>query len=691
MSRPEGHEEIVKSVCMMCFQVCGIHAHIRDGRLARIEGMKEHPCSRGVLCPRGVNMPEYVYSPDRILHPMIRSSRGTWSRATWDEALDRVAEKLLEIKSSHGARAVAFAVGSLGAEDIEISAFFQRLRGAFGSPNFFSIEGHCFKSRILSRQLTFGTYPLEDPDNAECVVLWGHNPDATEPALSFRLKNSIQNGTRLIVIDPRKIPLAKHGIYIGVRPGTDAALALAMMHVIITEGLWDEDFVGRYCAGFEDLARHVQDYPPEKAASICGVPAADIYMISRVFAGAKSASIIQAIAAIDQYNNGLQTNRALAILQALTGNYNKPGAWCTNPLMRLTDLRIPVEEKPLGADEWPLFHSLWGRPVPYGQQMVLPDAILSEKPYPVKALLTAGANPAAAWPDSQKTKEAFGKLEFMAVNDLFMTETAQLADVFLPACSYAEKLCIAYNYALVFGMPYVMLNKRLIEPLGESRPNWWIFSELGRRLGHGECFPWNTDEEVVSMMLEPSGITLEQLLDRPEGLWFGKRCYDIDSPRQIRTPSGKIELYSKTLEEAGYEPLPSYKAPVHSPEANPGLAGDYPLSLLPGTRVPYFTGWQHRNIQALRRLAPDAAAEIHPSTAETYGIVDGSDISIETAKKKITVKAMVTPDILPGVVGLIHGWEREQNGNLLTEYSPNDPVTGYPELRAIACRIRKVG
>jgi anaerobic selenocysteine-containing dehydrogenase len=675
---------------MMCFQVCGIHAHIREGKLVQVEGMKEHPCSKGAICPRGANMPEYVYSPDRILHPMVKTPHGTWSRVSWDDALDRVAEKLMEIKTRHGARAVAFAVGSLGAEDIEISAFFQRLRGVFGSPNFFSIEGHCFKSRILSRQLTFGTYPLEDPDNAECVVLWGHNPDATEPALSFRLKNSVKNGTRLIVIDPRKIPLAKHGIYVPVRPGTDAALALAMTHVIITEGLCDMDFVNKYCTGFEELSQHVKGYTPEKVAPLCGVSVSDIYMISRVYAGAKSASIIQAIAAIDQYNNGLQTNRALAILQAITGNYDKPGAWCTNPLMRLTDLRVPVEEKPLGADEWPLFHSLWGRPVPYGQQMVLHDAILNEKPYPVKALLTAGANPAAAWPDSLKTKEAFEKLDFMVVNDLFMTETAQLADVFLPACTYAEKLCIAYNYGLVFGMPYVMLNKRLIEPLGESWPNWKIFSELGRRMGYGDYFLWNSDEEVVSMMLEPSKITLEQLLDQPEGLWFGKRCYDIDAPKQIRTPSGKIELYSNTLGEAGYEPLPSYKAPVHSPQARPEIGEKYPLTLLPGTRVPYFTGWQHRNIQSLRRLAPEAAAEIHPSTAEAYGIVDGSYILIETVKNKITVKASVTPDILPGVLGLIHGWEREQNGNILTEYSPNDPVTGYPELRAIACRVRKV-
>ncbi len=690
MNPDAAQEKIVKSVCMMCFQVCGIHAHIQDGRLAKVEGMKEHPCSRGVLCPRGANLPSYVYAPDRIRHPMMKSRAGQWSRISWDEALDAVAEQLLEIKRRHGARAVAFAVGSLGAEDIEISAFFQRLRGAFGSPNFFSIEGHCFKSRILSRLMTFGTYPLEDPDQSDCVVLWGHNPDATEPALSFRLKEALKRGTKLITVDPRKIPLADKGIYVGIRPGTDAALALGMMHVLIFEGWYDAAFVDRYCSGFDRLKEHVKRYTPEAVAGICGIPASDVYTISRLFAGARSASIIQGIASLDQYNNGFQTNRALAILQAITGNYDRPGAWCTNPLLRLQDLRVPVEEKPIGSDEWPLFHSLWGRAVPYGQQMALPDAILNERPYPVKALLTTGANPAAAWPDAQKTKKAFGKLDLLVVNDLFMTETAQLAHVFLPACSHAEKLCLAYNYALVFGMPYVTLNQRLIEPLGESRPNWKIFSELGRRMGYEAYFPWNTDEEVVSMMLTPSGITLEELASHPEGRWFGERCYDIDAPKQIRTPSGRIEIYSETLAEAGYEPLPEYRPPVRGPEAQPQLKGPYPLTLLPGTRIKYYTGWQHRNIQELRRFAPEASAEVHPSTAVQYGLTDGSEMWIRTPKHQVKVKADVTANIRPGVIGLVHGWEREQNGNLLTDYAPNDPVTGYPELRAMSCRIEKV-
>jgi len=680
--------EVYKTVCMLCFQVCGIEAYVKEGKLIKVEGMKEHPFSRGVVCPRGTSLPDYVYSPDRLKYPLKKKGKG-WNRISWDEALDIIASRLQHIRNEYGPHSVAFSVGSIGAENIEISAFAQRLRGAFGTPNFFSIEAHCFRSRIMARLLTFGTYPLEDPDNSECIILWGHNPEASEPPLASRIYEALDRGLKLIVIDPKRIPLAQRGIHLQLRPGTDCALALAMMNVIISENLHKKEFVEKYTIGFDKLVEHVKGYTPEKVAEICQVPALEIRRISRIFAEAKSASIIQGINSLDQHINGFQNNRALAILHAITGNYDIAGGWATNPFMRLTDLRIPVEEEPIGADVHPLFRRFWGMTSPYGQQMLLADVILTEKPYPIKAMIVSGGNPVAAWPDAHKFKEAFRKLDLLVVMDLFMTETARLADIVLPACSSLEKLGLAYNYGLTGGMPYVLLSKRILSPIEEAWPDWKFYSELGRRMGYGEKFPWKSDEEVVEMFLKESGFTLKQLEEHPEGMWYGDRCYDITEPKQIRTPSRKIEIYSETLADAGYDPIPVYKEPTQSPIQSPELAREYPLILNTGARVPEYTHWQMRSISALRRRAPDPIAEIHPDTAKKHGVVDGDLIFVETRKGQIKVKAKTTEEMMAGVVNVLHGWEGDANESVLTELEARDPVTGYTEMRALACRIRK--
>ena len=315
MNKQHESTQLFKTVCMLCFQVCGIDAYVEDGKLVRVEGMQEHPCTRGVICLRGRYLADYVYSPDRLTYPM-QKTKGGWKRIEWEQALDTIAAGLQNIKNNYGPEAVAFSVGSIGAENIEISAFAQRFRAALGTPNFFSIEAHCFRSRIMARLLTFGTYPLEDPDRSECVILWGHNPDTSEPPLAARIYKALDRGLKLIVIDPKRIPLAKYGMHVQPRLGTDCALALSMMHVIISEKLYDAEFVEKYTSGFERLTAHVESYAPEKVAESCGIAAEYSRKISRVFALAKSASIIQGINPLDDHINGLQNNRALAILHA---------------------------------------------------------------------------------------------------------------------------------------------------------------------------------------------------------------------------------------------------------------------------------------------------------------------------------------------------------------------------------------
>jgi anaerobic selenocysteine-containing dehydrogenase len=507
--------------------------------------------------------------------------------------------------------------------------------------------------------------------------------------LAARLYKAIENGLQLIVIDPKKIPLAKKGTYVQIRPGTDAALALGMMNIIIAEGLYDKDFVEKYTIGFDKLVNHVKEYTPEKVAGICRISAQQIVEISRMFAKAKGASIIQGINALDQHINGFQNSRALAILHAITGNYDRPGAWSVNPFMRLTDLRLPVEGEPIGAAEYPMFRKLWHMTAPYGQQMLVPDVLLTGKPYPLKAMIVSGGNPAASWPDSMKLREAFKKLDLIVVMDLFMTETAKMAHIVLPACSSLEMTGLAYNYGLTGGMPFAMLSQKIIEPIGESWPDWRFYTELARKMGYGEHFPWNSDEEITEHFLKASPFTLQQLKDNPHGLWYGQRCFDINTKGQIKTPSEKIEIYSQTLADAGYDPIPMHKEPTQSCVQCPELTEKYPLILNTGARMLEYTHWQMRNISELRDLAPDPIAELHPTTAGEYDVVNNDWIFVETKKGKIKVKVSTTDDIMVGVVNIMHGWSEDLNQNVLTDLDVRDPVTGYPELRALACRISK--
>ncbi len=682
--------ELIKTDCILCVWGCGINAYVEGGKLVKVEGMTEHPLNEGRLCPRGKALVDYVYSPDRLKYPLKRE-KGGWKRISWDEALDIIAEKLQQIKDDYGAHALAIFCGSIGVENNELAAFARRFRGAYGTPNFLSVESNCYRSRILAHQLTFGTFLLEEPEKARCVILWGHDPDnSKQPPLASKLYQALDRGLELIVINPKRTPLAKRGIHIPIRPGTDCALALGMLNVIISEDLYDKEFVAKYTVGFDKLAEHVKQYPPEKVEPITGVPAEDIRKIARIFARAESASIVQGICSLDQQINGLQTNRALAILQAVTGNVDVPGGWVNVPFPRLGSLHIKVDEDPIGVAEHPLFYQLWGRQSPYGQTMYLADAILAGKPYPIKALIVTGGNPALTLPDSDKTQKALEKLDFLVVMDLFLTETARMADIVLPACSFLERSGVGYVYAVTSGLPYILLRKKVIEPLGECWPDWRFWCELGRRMGYADLFPWQTDEEVVEHWLKPTGLTINQLAEQnPAGVFFADKKYDMAQKGEFRTPSGKIELYSPTLAEYGYDPLPVHIEPSQSPVSSPELARQYPLILTTGARILEYTHTQLRNVPRLRQSAPEPIAEVHPDTAREYSVADGDTIAVETRKGRIEIKARVTEDLLPGVVSIPHGWA-EANVNLLTELEPRDPVTGYTQLKALLCRIRKL-
>jgi len=679
--------KVIKSDCILCINSCGINAYVEDGKLVKVEGMKEHPISEGALCPRGKALPEWVYSKDRLTHPLKKTPTG-WERISWDDALDTIADNLKTIKKKYGAKGLAVYTGSLGTENIELAAYAQRFRGVYGTPNLLSVEGNCFRSRIMARQMTFGGYPIEEPWNSKCIMVYGQNMDQSRITVGAKLYKAMDEGTleTVVVIDPKHIPMANHGIHLQLRPGTDTALTLGFLNVIIRENLQDQEFIDKYCLGFEELKEHVKAYTPEKVSEITWVPAEDIRKVARLFATSKPASIVPGTCSIDQHINGFQGNRIHSIMQAVTGNVDIPGGWVSIPFIRLGDMRMTEISDPIGSEEHPLFRRFWGRTSPYGQQMLFADAVLEKKPYPIKGLICTGGNPAVTLPDSERIREAMKALDFMVVSELFMTETAKLADIVLPACSFLEKGGVGYVYGVTNCIPYAMLRKQIIEPIGESWPDWKIWTEIANRMGYQEFFPWKNEEEIIDFFLGPSGLTREQLEnEHPEGTYYAEKKY---KQGKYYTPSGKIELYSQTLAENGYDPIPKHVEPSKSPVSTPELFKKYPVILTTGSRVPEYTHSQLRGVPSLEKTAPEPIAEVHPETAAKYGLADGDMARVETTKGVIEIRIGTTEALHPDVFSIPHGWAKA-NANELTELSPRDPVTGYTEMKALLCRISK--
>ncbi len=658
---------------------------VEDDRITKVEGLKDHPLNKGKLCPKGEKAIELVYHPDRLKYPLKRVN-GEWERITWENALTEIAEKLMRLKNEFGPEILSIFSGSIGVENLEMMEMAQRFKGAFGSPNFISVEGICYRMRIRARQMTFGKYPVEEMDS-NLYVLWGHNPEQSDFPLSLAIEENLARGSKLVVIDPKKIPLAKRAdMYLPIRPGTDGALALAMMHVIIKENLYDKDFLEKWTYGFDKLIPHVEAYTPEWAEGITWIPAGDIRKLARLYASVKGASIFQGTNTQDQTANGTQNSRAFSLLQTITGNINNPGGWVISPRLVLTGLGLPTERTPIGAEDYSLFYEIWGRKSPYGQVVCFPESV----PKVIKALIVTGGNPAMSLPDSNAFKEAMRKLDLLVVLELFMTETAELAHYVLPGCTHLEKNGLAYSYNVCHGIPYLMIRKKAIEPLYESWSEFRFWKELAKKVGFGELFPWETDEEVVELEMKSTRLNYRELREeKVAGANYMEKQYGMDHIKDFSTPSRKIEIYSETLKEVGFDPLPTYREPDQSPLGDPQLFKKYPLILTTGARNLYYTHTQHRNIQGLREKNPEPYAEIHSKTAERYGIRNGDSIIVESNRGKINVKATVNEDIMEQVVSIPHGWPGDANVNLLTDVHCREPIMGYPQMKSQLCSIRK--
>jgi len=670
---------------------CGIDVYVENDRIVDVKGTREFPVNRGRLCPQARAAVELHDDPHRLSHPLRRDGDG-WREISWDEALDAVAERLTQLKDRYGAHTLGVYQGRALLQFIS-SGMPQRFMALYGTPNLVRNEHMCAVPNGLGERSTYGSatmYYSLDAQNARCVLLWGSNPVTCHlPMMWPDILEAQRAGAKLIVIDPRRTrPAARADIHAAPRPGTDLALALGLINVIIAEELYDAAFVDRWTSGFDLLREHVLEYTPERISSITGVSADLIRRVAEVYASA-SPAYLEAGNALEHHSNSGQTTRAVMILRGLTGNIDVPGGHLLPQKAPLASLRLSGRRSAariVTAARHPLLADMAGF-VPGDS---LAASLLEGDPYPMRAMIVGGGNPLLTWPNADVMRESLDHLDLLVVLELYMTETAKMADFVLPVADQFEKTQLIVKSGF-FGQDepttWLALRERISDP-GQRRSDWWFWQRLAHRMGYEAHFPWSNVEEAIDFRLQPSGLRIGDLRDNRSGCFCGERIrYRKYEEEGFQTPTGKVEFYSHLLESYGYDPLPSYEEPAESPVATSDLADRFPLVLNAGRKIGVYTHSRHRNLPSLRAKEPDPLAEIHPTTAASYGIGNGDGIVVESLRGSIEVEAKVTDGIQPGVVGLSHGWD-DANVNRLTDHAACDPIVASPPLRSGLCRVR---
>lgn len=671
---------------------CSLLVGVKDSEIVKVKGDPDGFLNKGYICPKGLASPDRLTHPDRLKHPLIRTGKrgeGQWQKISWDDALNEIAQNLIRIKEVHGAKAVGFGVGMPKGLDHFVLI---RLANLFGSPNVIASQDVCHAPREITGLHTCGFYPVADFHHpSKLVVLWGSNITSTneEGEICSLLLKQLKEGTDLIVIDPRNIELAKQADkWLQIRPGTDHALALGLLNVILEESLYEQAFVEKWTYGFEELKDHVKDYHPRKVSKITWIPEDLIRETARQYARSKPA-VIQWGNPIEHNIHSFEIARALISLMAVCGNLDIPGGnvqaldpkiMGLGPFVR-ADL-IPEKRKEMLSASQGVIPRFMTIPPAFFRK-----AILEETPYPMKAFYAMCCNPMMAWADSRQTYEAFMKLDFMAVADLFMTPTASMADVVLPVASHFEFDDIGH-YGLGHG--YILARPKVVDPPEGCWPDIRIMNELGKRISPEEY--WHEDcHQFLEDILRPSGLDYSQFVEK--GYLKGPDLFNFYEEKGFKTPTGKIELKLSTEKKFGLPPFPEFKA---LPEEDDP---EFPYILI-STKSRYYLHSSYRWIGKLREKRPHPRAEIHPETASLFGIKEGDEIVIETRKGRITQFAHVTDAIHPKIVNAAYGWwfpegkAEEQydwesaNFNILTSTEKLGKEFGTPNLKGIGCRIK---
>jgi thiosulfate reductase / polysulfide reductase chain A len=671
----------IPTYCDICFWKCGAIAYVNDGKLWKIEGNPEDPLSRGRLCPRGTGGVGAHYDPDRLKSPLIRRNergREEWVEVTWDEAFTHIADKMQKIKAQYGPEAVALFAHGIGGN------FFKHTLKAFGTPNITAPSfAQCRGPRDVGFRLTFGedvsSPERTDIKNSQCLVLIGshlgenmHNSQVQEFA------EAVGNGASIIVVDPRfSVAASKAKYYLPIKPGTDMALLLAWMNVIVKEGLYDKEYVQKYGFGFEQFAAELVPFTPEWAYPETGIEPELIRKSAREMARFKPATLVHPGRHVTWYGDDAQRSRAIALLNALLGSWGRQGGFFTPVSMDVPGYPYPAYPKPQKAkvdnpdNKYPFAHET----ITTG----IREATITGKPYPVKGWFVYATNLIHALPNEAETIKAIQNLDLLVVVDVIPSEIAGWADVVLPESVYLER----YDEINVewFREPFVALRQPVVESPHEQKPNWWMAKKLAEKLDLGAYYPWKDIEEYINHRLTAAGLSFDGL--KKKGILKGARqpiYFDEGVPAQFATPSGKIEFYSLQLAKAGFDPVPKYKRPP------PGPPGSF--RLLYG-RSPVHSFGRTQSNHVLMDMMSENEVWINADVARRMELKTGDYVRLKNQDDVISnkVKVKATERIRPDCVFMVHGFGHNSRGlkyaylkgasdaQLMTRYV-TDPLMG---------------
>ncbi|MCP5180152.1 MAG: molybdopterin-dependent oxidoreductase [Pseudomonadales bacterium] len=708
----------INVVCSSCDNFCPVRAKVVNGQVVKVAARND-PFLRDIICVKGAYAPKSFAHPERILHPLKRTgARGAneWQRVSWNDALDDIADRLQSIVRKYGPESLAVATSHWNTT--VDNGLCRRFMNLLGSPNFISGVAYCMGNTAAVNRMVYGWYPQPDILNSKCIVLFGHNPRRHSWTAEYKMIRVAQAmGAKLIMLDPRKSENAELAdLWLPLRAGTDAAMCLGWLNVIVNEALYDKAFVRNWTIGFEQLAERVRDYPVDRVAAITGVAPELIVDAARLYATTRP-GVIPWSPITDQQVSSTSAIRMHAILRALTGNLDVKGGERFLPFnpsivhdtdIEMHDALAPAQKaKQLGADEFPVFtyrglepfreptRRVFGRDwanLVTGQYMANPTSVFramaTGRPYPVKALFSLGNNTLMGFANMQQIHRGLMHQDLIVVHEHMMTPTAQLADYVLPGDAWLERPSMM-----------VGVSPAAMTAPGECRSVFEFWTGLARRMGLGEHFPWATLEELYDYRLSPGGTTWAQAL-ASGSLPVRDHVERFYEQTGFATPSGKVELYSRVLEGFGFDPLPYYRE-ARQPDTT------FPLSLFVGVRDDQYFQSGHRHVPELRARTPEPTAFLNPATATGWGIGSGDWLTVRTAHGAVTMRAELRLQMPENLVRVPHGWWKPESGRGGDQLSGAwafsdaqltgdddmelmDREQGIPHLKGTPCRIDKL-
>lgn len=691
--------ERIATNCEMCFWRCGAVAEVADGKVVRVAGNPDHPLTKGRLCARGNAGPELLYDNDRLKYPMVRIGQrgeGKFRRVSWEQALDLFAQKLTDLKTKYGPESVAFFPHGVA------SGFFSTFMKAYGTPN--SAEpafAQCRGPREVGYALTFGSglnspEPVDLEESKLIILIGSHIGENVFTSQVTAFAEGLSRGAKLIVVDPRfSTAAAKADYWLPIRPGTDTALLLAWINVLVAEGIYDRDYIEKYAQGFPDLAAHVREFTPEWAEPITEISAKVIRETARTMGEAKPAVALHPGRHVTWYGNDTQRARAMAILTALTGSWGRKGGIFLPTHIKTGKFVLPPFPKsereradgagtryPLASEEQGLTNGLV-------------DATVEGKPYPIKAWVVYGQNILESIPQQEKTLKAIEQLEFIAAVDILPMNYTNYADLVLPEATYLERFDMPAVVASA-KRPFVSVRQPAVEPMYDTKPGWWIAKQMAGRMGLGAYFPWETPEQYLAKVIEPMGIDVSVLRVRGAVAFEGRPYIEDRLPEDgpiFPTESGKIELYSPMLKELGFDALPKF-TPVDNPPV-----GHFRLVY---GRSPVHSFARTQNNARLDSLMSENEVWINARAARDLGLADAQRVVLTNSEgvSSLPVLVRITEGIRPDCVYMVHGFGHESpklqrayrrgasDTKLMTQVQV-DPIMGGTGMRVNFVRIQK--